>query len=77
MSDLLQYLHKFNVWESVVAVFIVHRFIDHSGPFFIDSNLTIEKYENLLKNHIIFNIENLFDADMFDFSKIEKSFTSQ
>ena len=34
------------------------------GSFFINGNLTAEKYENLLRDHVIHNIENLFDGDM-------------
>jgi len=58
MSDLrTQYLEKLNVWARICSRGII-------GPFFIDGNLIAKRYENLLRDHIIPNIENLFDANM-------------
>ncbi|KYN13642.1 hypothetical protein ALC57_14170, partial [Trachymyrmex cornetzi] len=48
---------KLNVWAGICSRGII-------GPFFINSNLTGEKYEKLLLDHVIPNIENLFDVDM-------------
>jgi len=34
------------------------------GPFFIDGNLIAKVCENLLRDHIISEIENLFDSNV-------------
>jgi len=48
-----QYLQKLNVWARICSRDII-------SPFFIDGNLIAKRYENLLRDHIISNIENLF-----------------
>ncbi|EFN83290.1 hypothetical protein EAI_06821, partial [Harpegnathos saltator] len=48
---------KLNVWTRTCSRGTI-------GPFFIDGDLNAEKYENLLRDHIIPEIENLFDANM-------------
>ncbi|EFN77660.1 hypothetical protein EAI_05452, partial [Harpegnathos saltator] len=58
MSDLrTQYLQKLHVWTGICNRGII-------GSFFIDDDLKAEKYKNLLRDHIIPEIKNLFDANM-------------
>ncbi|EFN82013.1 hypothetical protein EAI_17228, partial [Harpegnathos saltator] len=58
MSGLhTQYPQKLNVWARICSRSII-------GPFLIDDNLNAEKYENLLRDHIISDIRNKFGADM-------------
>ncbi|EFN76733.1 hypothetical protein EAI_04129, partial [Harpegnathos saltator] len=58
MNDLrTQYPQKLNVWAGICSRGII-------GPFLIDGNLNAEKYENLLRNHIIPDIRNKFGAGM-------------
>src|SRR5436190_18777887 len=58
MSDFrTQFLQKLNVWAGICSRDII-------GPFFIDGNFNAKKYENLLRDHIISEIENLIDANM-------------
>lgn len=58
MSNLrIQYPQKLNLWARICTRGIIELFI-------IDGNLIAEKYENLLQDHIISYIKNLFDADM-------------
>jgi hypothetical protein len=57
-SDLrTQYPQKLNIWVGICSHGII-------GPFFIDGNLTAERYKKLLRNYIIPEIENLFDGNM-------------
>lgn len=53
-----QYPQKVNVWAGILCNRII-------GPFFIDGNLTAEKYINLLNEHVIPAIRNIV-GEAFD-----------
>jgi len=51
-----QYPQKLNVWAGIVGEHII-------GPFFIDGNLTAQKYEAMLCDDIVPTVRNIFDPD--------------
>jgi len=51
-----QYPQKLNVWAGIVGEHII-------GPFFIDGNLTAQKYEAMLRDDIVPTVRNIFDPD--------------
>jgi len=51
-----QYPQKLNVWAAIVGEHII-------GPFFIDGNLTAQKYEAMLRDDIVPTVRNIFDPD--------------
>jgi len=50
-----QYPQKINVWSGILCNHIV-------GPFFIDGNLTADKYLNLLNHHVIPAIQTIVEV---------------
>jgi hypothetical protein len=53
MKHHTQHPQKLNVWASIIG----HHTI---GPYFIDRNLTEDRYLNLLRDHIVPDIAYLF-----------------
>jgi len=51
-----QYPQKLNVWTGIVGEHIIR-------PFFIDGNLTAQKYEAMLRDDIVPTVRNIFDPD--------------
>ncbi|EFN81575.1 hypothetical protein EAI_17384, partial [Harpegnathos saltator] len=47
-----QYPQKLNVWAGIINNHLI-------GPFFIDGNLTAQRYENMLRNEIIPTIREI------------------
>ena len=47
-----QYPEKLNIWAGIYNDTLI-------GPFFIDGNLTADKYEGMLRNEIIPSIKNI------------------
>jgi hypothetical protein len=70
MEHHTQHPQKLNVWAGIIG----HHMI---GPYFIDGNLTADRFLNLLRDHIVPDIEIYFwmkiDREcrtaMFGFSK--------